>query len=186
MVMNRATAKNGDEAIALAAKAVASSDRNLKSAAEYLAFAEKEGKTQREMAEGIGKSAAWVNGLLRWHREGYLEETPFGAQSQERDKRHDEQIREQEREQRSGPKHTSHSERKRKRSSRERTERELHVRGVSKAHRDTLVRVLGMLGSSHDNEALAAARKAEAMRARLSLTWDDLIVTPAEEQRRAA
>jgi hypothetical protein len=58
MVMNRATAKNGDEAIALAAKAVASSDRNLKSAAEYLAFAEKEGKTQREMAEGIGKSAA--------------------------------------------------------------------------------------------------------------------------------
>ena len=43
-----------------------------------------------------------------------------------------------------------------------------------------------MLGSSRDNEALTAARKAEAMRVRLNLTWDDLIAAPAEGQRRAA
>jgi hypothetical protein len=61
-----------NKAITRAAKAIASSDRNLKLAAEYLAFAEADGKTQRQMAKGVGKSAAWVNRLLRWHREGYL------------------------------------------------------------------------------------------------------------------
>jgi hypothetical protein len=44
-----AAAKNGNEAIARAAQAIASSGRNLKLAAEYLAFAEAEGKTQRQM-----------------------------------------------------------------------------------------------------------------------------------------
>jgi hypothetical protein len=91
--------KDGNEAIARAAQAIASSDRNLKLAAGYLAFAEAEGKTQRQMAEGVGKSAAWVNRLLQWRRAGFHEDTPFGAQSQERDERHDERIREQ----RSGP-----------------------------------------------------------------------------------
>jgi hypothetical protein len=52
--------------------------------------------------------------------------------------------------------------------------------------RSTLVRVLGMLGSSSDNEVLVAGRKAEALRQRLGLTWDDLIVAAAEGQRRAA
>lgn len=70
--MTSAAAINGNEAIALAAQAIASSDRNLKLAAEYLAFAEADGKTQRRMAKGVGKSAAWVNRLLQWRRDGYL------------------------------------------------------------------------------------------------------------------
>jgi hypothetical protein len=139
------------------------------------------------MAEGVGKSAAWVNGLLRWRRDGFREDTPFGAQSQERDERHDERIREQEslgpkqqhdEQQRSGP--------KQKRSSRQRAKREPHIHGLNRHDRDTLVKVLGLLGSAFDNEALAAARQAEAMRTRLNLTWDDLIAVPVEEQRRAA
>lgn len=63
-----------NEAIALARQAIASADRNLKAAAELLAAAEEKGKTQRQMAEGVGKSAAWVNRLLQWRRDGYPEE----------------------------------------------------------------------------------------------------------------
>ena len=99
-----AAVKDGNEAIARAAEAIKASDRKLRLAAEYLAFAEERGKTQRQMAEGVGKSAAWVNRLLQWRRDGFHEDTPFGTQSQQRDERHDEQIREQERDQRSGPK----------------------------------------------------------------------------------
>jgi hypothetical protein len=68
--MSKTVAKNADEAIAFAAKAIASANRNLKLAAEYLAYAQAEGKTQRQMAEGVGKSAGWVNRLLQWQRDG--------------------------------------------------------------------------------------------------------------------
>jgi hypothetical protein len=217
-----AAAKNGNEAIALAANLIKVSDRNLRLAAEYLAFAETDGKTQRQMAEGVGKSPAWVNGLLRWRRDGFQEDTPFGAQSQERDERHDEQIREEERlawaiwedhgktasehaseeqERRSGPKQkSSRQDKERRRAERERKESariEAEVRarvadilgrrsGLNKQDRDTLVGALGMLGSAFDPEALSAARKAEAIRIRLGLTWDDLIMAAADEQRKAA
>jgi hypothetical protein len=188
--MNRAATTNPTEAIALAAKAFASADRNLRLAAEYLAFAEEKGATQRQMAEGVGKSAAWVNGLLKWRRDGYQDNTPFAAQSAERDERHDEQIREQER---SGPKQASHgrehsgpkSERSSQNKARERTRRKQHICGLSEQDRNTLVKILGMLGSSHDNEALNAARSAETLRAKLNLTWNDLIATPAEVRRAA-
>jgi hypothetical protein len=208
--VSRSAATNANEAIALAAQVIAAADRNLKLAAEYLAYAEAEGKTQRQMAEGVGKSAAWVNRLLQWRREGYAEDTPFGAQSQERDERHDERTRE---EARSGPKQESEanheqeqepdagldpkheSEQKRSGSSRSRSSRsryrsgpkhkpERDRDGFSEHDRTTLVRVLGMLGSINDNEALVAARKAEEIRKRLGLTWGDLIVAAA--QRRAA
>jgi hypothetical protein len=38
-----------------------------------------------------------------------------------------------------------------------------------------LVRLLGMLGSDHDGEILAAAKAAEAERRRLELTWAEII-----------
>jgi transposase len=192
----RTAAKNANEAIAFAAQAVASADRNLKLAAEYLAYAEAEGKTQRQMAEGVGKSAAWVNRLLQWRRDGYPEDTPFGTQSQERDERHDERLRE---DARSGPKHESEQERSgssRSGSSHARQRSRYRSgpkhkpkrdrQGFSEHDRTTLVRVLGMLGSSNDHEVLVAARKAEEIRSRLGLTWDDLIAAAAEWQRRAA
>src|SRR5262245_15490815 len=93
--MPRSTARNGNEAIDLARQAIATSERNLRLAADYLAFAEERGKTQRQMAQGVGKSAAWVNRLLQWHRSGYQEDTPFGPQTQVRDARREERIREQ-------------------------------------------------------------------------------------------
>lgn len=143
--------KNANEAIARAAQLIAASDRNLKLAAELLASAEAAGKTQREMAKGVGKSAAWVNALLQWHRNGFVEDTPFGTQSQERDERHDERIREREREERSGPQHEQEREERlgpkhnNARSSRTRSgcRRSHSCQGFSEHDRTTLVRVLG-------------------------------------------
>jgi hypothetical protein len=189
---------NANEAVALAAQLIAASDRNLKLAAEYLEFAVAEGKTQRQIAEGVGKSAAWVNRLLQWRRDGYAEDTPFGMQSQERDERHDERIREdacsgpeqKSEQERSGPKHKSES----ASSARQRREWQHAWRllnedeeedfELSKDDRTTLVRMLGMLGSSNDHEVLVAARKAEEMRIRLRLTWDNLIVKPKKAHSR--
>lgn len=200
-----AAATNANEAIAFAREAIATSDRKLRLAAEYLAFAEEQGKTQREMAAGVGKSVAWVNRLLQWRRNGYQEDTPFGPQSQERDERHDERVREQAREERSGPEQQADDDQQEHEDQQERDERSgpeqqarsrrAHARRarvhgwveLSEHDRATLVRVLGMLGSSHDNEALVAARKAEDIRRRLGLTWDDLIVAAtADAQRQAA
>jgi hypothetical protein len=63
-----------------AKRAIASGEASLHEAAEYIAKAEKQGATQRQIAEAVGKSAAWVNGLLRWRRDGY-KDSPFGPQS---------------------------------------------------------------------------------------------------------
>ena len=40
-------------------------------------------------------------------------------------------------------------------------------------------KILGMLGSSQDGEVLAAAKKAEAKRVELGLSWDDIILGPS-------
>jgi hypothetical protein len=176
---------SADEAIKLARVAIASADRNRKSAAQFLAVAEEQGKTQRQMAEGVGKSPAWVNRLLQWRRDGYPDDTPFAAQSQERDARHDERVREQASDACSGPEQEPERDAPRSRASHSRNssrERHSHPRsaGFSEHDRTTLVRVLGMLGSSNDNEVLTAARKAEDIRQRLGLTWDDLVVAASQ------
>ena len=51
--------------------------------------------------------------------------------------------------------------------------------------RDRLVRVLGMLGSAHDSEVVAAARQAERLRADAGLTWAEIVIPrlPAPPQR---
>jgi hypothetical protein len=48
--------------------------------------------------------------------------------------------------------------------------------------RERLARVLGMLGSEHDGEALAAARQAERLRAGAGLTWPDIVLAPSPQQ----
>src|SRR5438046_480259 len=42
--------------------------------------------------------------------------------------------------------------------------------------RDRLAKLLGMLGSAHDGEALAAARQAERLRADAGLTWHEIVI----------
>lgn len=53
---------------------------------------------------------------------------------------------------------------------------------TTKLDRRRLVKVLGMLGSRHDGEALNAARTAHAMLAQSKSRWEDLLgVKPGEE-----
>jgi hypothetical protein len=53
---------------------------------------------------------------------------------------------------------------------------------TAKLDKKRLVKVLGMLGSRHDGEALNAARSAHAMLAQAKMTWAELLnVKPGEE-----
>jgi hypothetical protein len=64
-----------------AKRAIASGEASLHAAAEDIAGAQEQGATQRHIAEAIGKSAAWVNRLLQWRRDGCHSDTPFGPES---------------------------------------------------------------------------------------------------------
>jgi hypothetical protein len=59
--------------------AIEAGESSLRDAAEGLALAQKDfNATQREVAEAVGRSASWVNRLLKWRRSGYTEYSPFG------------------------------------------------------------------------------------------------------------
>lgn len=64
-----------------AKRAVASGEGHLRAAAEDIAAAQEQGATQRQIAEAVGKSAAWVNRLLKWRQSGYQDGTAFGPQA---------------------------------------------------------------------------------------------------------
>jgi hypothetical protein len=52
-------------------------------AAEDIAAASEQGATQRKIAEAVGKSAAWVNGLLKWRLAGYRSPSLIGGRDHE-------------------------------------------------------------------------------------------------------
>jgi hypothetical protein len=61
--------------------AIEAGDQSLHDAAEALALAQEDFKaSQREIAEAVAKSPAWVNRLLQWRREGCVG-SPFGPGS---------------------------------------------------------------------------------------------------------
>ena len=67
------------ELLSRAKAAIEAGERSLRNAAEALALAQKDfNATQREMAEAVGRSASWVNRLLKWRRTGYKDYSPFG------------------------------------------------------------------------------------------------------------
>jgi hypothetical protein len=57
--------------------AIAAGEKSLREAAEDIAAAQEQGATQRDIASAVGKSAAWVNQLLKWRAAGYGQ-TAFG------------------------------------------------------------------------------------------------------------
>jgi hypothetical protein len=61
--------------------AIDSGETSMRSAAEDIAAAQEEGATQRQIAEAVGKSAAWVNALLKWRAGGYQDATAFGPEA---------------------------------------------------------------------------------------------------------
>ena len=57
---------------------------SLEEAAELVALAQKEYcALQKEIAQAVGKSEAWVSRLLQWHREGCPGDSPFGPSTKE-------------------------------------------------------------------------------------------------------
>ncbi len=74
-----ANATTKAELLERAKAAVERGEQSLHDAAEALGLAEEDhSATQREMAEAVGKSASWVNKLLKWRRSGYKDHSPFG------------------------------------------------------------------------------------------------------------
>ena len=66
------------ELLSRAKHAIESGETSLRAAAEDIAAAQEQGATQRQIGEAVGKSAAWVNRLLKWRESGYKDVTPFG------------------------------------------------------------------------------------------------------------
>ena len=65
------------ELLTRARQSIESGVSSFRAAAEYLADAQKLGVSQRQLADGVGKSGAWVNALLKWREHGCPEDTPF-------------------------------------------------------------------------------------------------------------
>jgi hypothetical protein len=69
------------ELLKRAHQAIKNGESSLRRAAEDIAAAHQLGATQRQIADAVGKSSAWVNRLLKWRRNGYADETPFGPEA---------------------------------------------------------------------------------------------------------
>jgi len=69
------------ELLSRAKHAIESGETSLHAAAEDIASAQEQGATQRQIAEAVGKSPAWVNRLLKWRESGYQDATAFGPQA---------------------------------------------------------------------------------------------------------
>jgi hypothetical protein len=91
--------KTKEELLSQAKTLIAAGERSLHAgmqclhdAAEALAIAKEEfHATQREIAQFVGKSPAWVNALLKWRLRGYKGKSPFGPTTKQGRVQHAEQ-----------------------------------------------------------------------------------------------
>ena len=206
-----------------ARQAIESGENKFREAAEYLAEARKLGASQRESAKAIGKSAMWVNGLLKWHDGGYKTDCAFpnpryssprvqstvrknepkkpprpatsAEQAQAQTAKAEAQRAKAEAAKAKADASRARAEAKKARSenakAQARAREQMHdafagifwgQREKKKIHsgaRDLLIKALGMLGSEHAGERASAALVVEKQRAKLGMTWEELIV-PAE------
>jgi hypothetical protein len=193
-----------------------------RAATEDMAAAKAQGASQRQIAEAVGMSSAWVHQMLKWRAEGYKDATPFGPQSKANRQRARAGQATDQKKQKADQSDTDRDQADaaaaRARAEAAKAEaakaRAQAVRAIDeamrakaeavreriraeKAYADTrvaganlgalarpidigirkcLVKTLGMLGSERDEERASAALIADKERARLGLTWDELIV----------
>jgi flagellar biosynthesis GTPase FlhF len=222
--LNWMATRTVDDLLRDARTAIGAGEGHLHQAAEDIASAANRGASQRKIADAVGKSAAWVNGLLQWRLGGY-KDTAFGPQSAA--KRASVQATKHEKPKTDKPnvdrKAATDGEKTRAQTKRaeadkakaeaatakakaaearakaaeakskarkakaERDEafaRVWELRGakpaaIDKASRALLVKFLGMLGSDHQGERDNAAVKADALRSKCNLSWDQLIMRAA-------
>jgi hypothetical protein len=62
--------------------AIEAGERREAAAAMSIAH-EEYGASQQKIAAAVGKSQGWVSCMLRWRREGFRDDTPFGPASKD-------------------------------------------------------------------------------------------------------
>jgi hypothetical protein len=60
---------------------IAWSGPSWRTATEHMVAAKALGASQRQIAQTVRMSSAWVHAMLKWHAGGYKDETPFGPAS---------------------------------------------------------------------------------------------------------
>lgn len=187
-------------------------ETELKRGIEKIAEAERLGVSRREIAKAVGKSTSWVSRMLKWHKMGPRDETPFGPQSKEARRRKavveatkrseglggstvDELLRANpiwtaapaKKSERTGAAPSAHHVSSRAKASRQ-LEKEQDTAatavrpGISGSRRQLLLEALDGLAASDPAERANAASWVETCRSTLNLSWDELIVTPDEPQ----
>jgi hypothetical protein len=215
-------ARSIDDLLKDARTAIDAGETHLHQAAENIAAASERGATQRKIADVVGKSAAWVNGLLKWRLAGYPA-TAFGPQraasratfrqSEQNAERKPATDGEQARAQTAraqadkakaeaatakakaaeakakAQKAKEDAAKARANAKKAKADRDKAFAGafgdhnkkatIDKGSRERLVKFLGMLGSDHVGERDNAAVKAETLRKKVNLSWDQLILESA-------
>ncbi len=167
-----------------ARRAIESGESKFREAAELLAKAAKLGATQRQSAKAIGKSPAWVNKLLTW-RDGGYKDTPFGPQSKAKRAAAVKATKQpMTAEQAQAMTARANAERAKAEAAKARAEAAARMfapptKTIPQGARDLLLKALRALASERTAERASAALLVENARARLNLTWDELIV-PAD------
>jgi hypothetical protein len=196
---------------------IQSGECSLHAAAEKIAAAEEQEATQRQIAQEVGKSVAWVNRLLAWRKSGYQGGTAFGPQAKaSRRRAKAAQTTEQKRQNVADkPRRTSEqgevaassvqgtakaeaveAEADSQAKAEVPPEVDAHMNAIGGnrtnktlfglGQRELLVQSLGTLGSDQADERACAALIVEEHRAKLGMTWDELIVSADEAKARAA
>jgi hypothetical protein len=152
-----------------ARRAVEAGEHKFREAAECLAAAKKLGATQRQSARAIGKSPSWVNVLLKWRQSGYK----GGAFDRSNKSRVLSRTKQSPR-----PMTVEQAEAMKARAEAVARLFPPLVKTIPEAARAELIAALRMLAKSRDTAALLVERQ----RARLNLTWSDLLVPSDENQ----
>ena len=174
------------ELLSRAKDAIASGEIALHAAAEDIAAAQEQGATQRQIAEAVGKSAAWINRLLKWRQSGYQDGSAFGPQAKASRQRAAQRVQATEHTVQATEHTVQATEQKKHQKQKPATTSEqAQACGrvtfwFPEGERELLVKALGMLGSDHVGERESAALVVEKQRAKLGMTWEELII-PADE-----
>jgi hypothetical protein len=167
-----------------ARRAIASGENRFRDAAELLAKAARFGATQRQSAKAIGRSQRWVNALLQWRANGYSD-APFEKRKRIQGDtpaiRNKTSRRLMTAEQAQAMTARATAERAQAEAAKARAEAAARMfapptKTIPHRARDLLLKALRALASERAAERASAALIVENARARLNLSWDELIV----------
>jgi len=155
-----------------AKRAIAAGESHLRKAAELIAKARTAGVAQRQIAERVGKSQSWISQLLAWRKSGY-KGGPFERSHKTRTISRANQSKVTSRRHMT----TEEAEAMRARAVAVAAMFGAESKRIPAAARKELLTALRALASSHDTAAILVER----CRARLNLSWHELLVAAEHE-----